>query len=99
MKKEIMNLLNSTEGTFRINNISYLKRWTVDALGRKVDRLTLEFDSINGVRFSIYDTEIIARDYAGIIAECQELTTRFLAEVEETLFKNLGAGYRNVGGK
>ena len=99
MKKEIMNLVNSEEGTFRINNISYLKRWTKDAMGCKVDRLTLEFDSINHVRFSIYNTEIIARDYEGIIAECQELTTRFLAEVERTLFKNLGAGYRNAGDK
>ena len=34
MKKEIMNLLNNTneEAYFRINNISYLRRWTKDAL-------------------------------------------------------------------
>lgn len=30
MKKEIMNLITSSEGQFRINNISYLKRWTKD---------------------------------------------------------------------
>lgn len=98
MKKEIMNLLNNTneEAYFRINNISYLRRWTKDALGNDVDRLTLEFDCINDVRFSVYDSEIKSRDYDGIIKECQELTQKFTDEIARTLCKNLGAGYRNV---
>ena len=77
MKKEIMNLINikSDEATyFRLNNISYLRRWTMDGLGNEVDRLTIEFDTINEVRFSLCDREIRSRDYAGIISECQEKT-------------------------
>ena len=95
MKKEIMNLVESEEGTFRLNNIAYLRRWTKDGMGCKVDRLELEFDSINHVNFGIYDTEIKSRDYEGIIDECQILIERFINEVSETLIKNLKAGYRN----
>lgn len=96
MKKEIMNLINSKEGTYRINNVSYLYRWTESALGEKVDRLTLEFDSINGVCFSICDCDIKSRDYDGIIKECSELTNRFFDEVSRTLTNNLKAGYKNT---
>ena len=96
MKKDIVNLLNSESGYFRINNISYLSRWTKDALGNNVDRLTLEFDSINGVCFSVFDREIKSRDYDGIIRECQDITQRFSEEIARTLCNNLGAGYRNV---
>lgn len=95
MKKDIINLVNSSEGTLRLNNISSLHRWTKDALGDDVDRLSIEFDNINNVNFSIVDREIKARDYAGIIAECCEKTQVFLQAVSETLCKNLSAGYRN----
>ena len=95
MKKEIMNLITSSEGQFRINNISYLKRWTKDGMGEDVDKLTLEFDNINNVCFSIYDQEIKSRDYDGIIRECQELTKRFMQEVERELLNNISVGYRN----
>lgn len=95
MKKEIMNLITSSEGQFRINNISYLKRWTKDGMGEDVDKLTLEFDNINNVCFSIYDQEIKSRDYDGIIRECQELTKRFMQEVERELLNNIRVGYRN----
>ena len=99
MKKEVMNLVNSNEGKFRLNNVSYLKRWTLDGLGNKVDRLELEFDTINNVCFSLYDREIKARDYDGIIEECKALTERFFKEVSDTLSKNLGAGYINTSRK
>lgn len=99
MKKEMMELLNSENGTFRINNVSYLKRWQKDALGNKVDRLTLEFDNINNVCFSLYDREIKSRDYDGIIEESKEITNRFFKEVSDTLTKNLGAGYINTSRK
>ena len=88
-----MNLIKSEEGTFRLNNICYLKRWTTNGLGIQVDKLALEFDNINGVCFYIDNVEILARDYEGIIAECQELQTRFLQEVETRLFSWMGAGY------
>lgn len=48
-----------------------------NALDMDVDELTLDFDSINGVRFSIYDTTIKSRDYDGIIKECCTLTEKF----------------------
>lgn len=96
MKKEIMDLIKSGDGSFRINNVSYLRRWTVDGLGHEVDRLVLEFDSINHVRFSITDHEIKSRDYDGIIEECKKLTEKFFEEVAHTLTKNLGAGYINT---
>ena len=97
MKKEIMNLINSKEGTYRLNNVSYLKRWTtLNAFNKEVDMLELKFDTINDVCFSIYDTTIKSRDYEGIIKECQIFTERFFNEVASTLCKNLGAGYKNV---
>ena len=72
MKKQIINLVNSEEGVFTLNNIAYLRRWTKDALGNPVDRLQIEFKNINGVNFAIYDAEITHRDYEGIIKECDE---------------------------
>ncbi len=95
MKKEIMKLVKSKEGTFRLNNVSYLHRWTEDGLGNPVDKLSLVFDTINQVCFGICDTEIHARDYDGIIAECQELTSRFFDEVARSLKNDMRAGYRN----
>lgn len=99
MKKEIMNLINTkVEGIscFRLNNVSYLTRWTKDGCGNDVDCLALEFDTINGVNFSLCDREIKSRDYEGIILECQRITEAFFAEIARTLKSNLQAGYRNV---
>lgn len=96
MKKEIMELVNASEGTVRLNSVSYLSRWTVNAMGEKVDMLRLEFNSINGVRYSVYKNEITARDYNGIIKECEAITNEFFAEVARKLTNDLRAGYRNV---
>lgn len=35
LRKEIKALLKAEEGTVKVNSISYLKRWTKDALGGK----------------------------------------------------------------
>lgn len=100
MKKEIMNLISSKEGMFRLNNVSYLKKWTFnDGLGHEEDILELEFDTINNVCFSIYDRRIKSRDYDGIIEECKILTESFFKEVASTLCNNLGAGYINTNKK
>ena len=88
-------MVNSEEGTFRLNNISYLRRWSKDALGNNVDKLVIEFDNINNVCFSLYDREIKSRDYEGIIGECEEKIQLFLSEVSKELCSNLKAGYRN----
>ena len=96
MKKEIMNLINANEGTVKLNNVSYLRRWTEDGLGNKVDKLVLEFDSVNGVRFNLFKNEITSRDYNGIIEECESITNAFFEEVASSLTSDLRAGYRNV---
>lgn len=95
MKKEIMKLLDTEVGYFRLNNISYLYWHRKDAFGDIVNTLKLEFDSINHVNFG-GSSEILSRDYEGIISECQEITDKFLEEVASTLKSNFKAGYRNV---
>ena len=89
-----MKLVKSAEGTFRLNNISRLYRWTTSALNEKVDCLTIEFDTINDVNFGL-TVNIESRDYDGIIAECQKATSNFLTTVALELNKNLENGYRN----
>lgn len=96
MKKEIKALIKAENGTFRLNNIASLKRWTVDGLGDKVDMLVIEFDNINHVNFSPNWYTIEARDYEGIIAECTAAIERYLAWVTDRLTKDLKAGYRNA---
>lgn len=95
MKKEIINLVNSEEGTFRINNIATLRRWTKSALNENVDKLAIEFDRINNVYFG-NSVEIESRDFAGIIEECEEATTAFLCAVALKLNNNLRNGYINA---
>lgn len=96
MKKEIIALVNSTEeGYFRLNNISKLYRLTKDALNQDCDVLKIEFDNINHVYFGMSIVDIKSRDFDGIIAECQQATTKYLEEVARTLNSNIAAGYRN----
>lgn len=94
MKKELMSVVNSEEGKFRLNSVSYLRRWAKDALNQDVDKLVLEFNNINNVCYSICDREIKSRDYDGIIKECEELTKKFMDEVSRKLCSDLRAGYR-----
>lgn len=94
MKNEIMNLINSEDGTFRLNNISKLHRWTKTALNENVDKLRIEFDAINGIDFSgIYD--IKCRNFEGIIEECEKATSDFLGRVSAKLTANIKNGYVN----
>lgn len=95
MKKEIMNLVNSEQGIFRLNNISFLKRWTKDAIGNDVDKLMLEFDTINNVSIGIRNFDVLGRDYESIIEECQKITSKYLLSVSDELCKNIRSGYRN----
>lgn len=95
MKKELMAVVNSSEGYFRLNNIASLKRWTKNAIGEDVDRLTIEFDNINNVNFIAPEHEIVSRDYEGIITECNEKTQLFLDAVAQRLCSELSNGYRN----
>lgn len=96
MKKEIMRLVNSDEKearVYRLNNVSFLRRWNYDGLGNRVDILELFFDNVNGVNYSIYNTRIKSRDYEGIMQEIEKLTEKFFKEVTKRTIKDLKAGY------
>lgn len=93
MKKEIIALVKSEEGTYRMNNISFLKRWTKSGLDEDVDMLELNFDNINHVNYGYSTVEIKSRDYEGIINECIAATEDYLSKVAERLAKDLRAGY------
>lgn len=93
MKKEIMKLINSSNGQLRINNVCTLRRWTKSAMDEKVDCLQLVFDPINNVEYSGW-TMINSRDYDGIIEEISQATTAFFADVADRLVKNLENGYK-----
>lgn len=95
MKKELLNFVNDDkdESRFRLNAISYLKHYTKNAFGKKIDRITIEFDQIFGHYCSISNNEIISRDFEGILTECQEKTEEFLSEVSRILCRELKAGH------
>ena len=94
MKKEIIKLLESKEGTLKLNNISKLRRFTKNALNEECDILKLDFDTINDVDFGMSNIEIKSRDWKEIIKECECLTEQFLDNaVKERIIKNLKAGY------
>lgn len=95
MKKEILNLVESNEGEFVLNNISRLRRWTNSAIGENVDKLVIEFENINNVNFGVASKEIVARDYNGIINEITIATKEYLQEVSNRLCSNLKCGYIN----
>lgn len=95
MKKDIMALVKSAGGMYRISNIATLIRWTKVPGSADVDALEIQFDNINRVNFAISSWEITARDYDGIIAEAQAATHKYLSYVAYELCKNLKAGYNN----
>lgn len=95
MKKEILNLVESNEGEFVLNNISYLRRWTNSAIGENVDKLVVEFENINNVNFGVASKEIVARDYNGIINEITIAQKEYLQEVSNRLCSDLKCGYIN----
>lgn len=95
MKKEIMNLLNSENGSFRINNISKLERWTKDGIGNDVDMLIIRFDPVNGVNFGDDTVRIDSRDFDGIIADCRRAINNHMNTVTNKLLEQLQNGYIN----
>ncbi len=95
MKKEIMALVNSAEGSYRLNNIATIRRWTKDGTGRTVDMLVIVFDPINGVDFGNNTVQLNQRTYEGIISDCERAINNHLKYVTNTLMNNLENGYRN----
>lgn len=88
-------MIESNEGEFVLNNISYLRRWKKSAIGENVDKLVVEFENINNVNFGVASKEIVARDYNGIINEITIATKEYLQEVSNRLCSNLKCGYIN----
>lgn len=92
-KNDIMNLVAAENGSLAVNPICYLSRWTVSALGSKVDRLSVVFNDINGMgRFS-GQVDIVSRDYAGIIAEVENAIRVKMQDVADYLCSALENGY------
>lgn len=91
MKKEINDLLAARNATLKLNKITYLKRWTVDGMGNKVDRLNVTFDSPSG-RVSFYTQEIESRDLPGIINEASEAVKIFAQKYAEETITQFKAG-------
>ena len=96
MKKEIMALIDSAEGTFRINNIATLRRWTRDGIGNKVDMLVIAFDPINGISFGDDTVQLNQRTFEGIIVDCERAINNHMKIVTNTLMSNLENGYVNT---
>lgn len=94
MKQEITALVNSAEGRCRINHVSELKRLTKDAAGLDCDVLKLEFNTTFFPRCHVYDNTIKSREYAGIIAECEQITRETLQRISDQLCSDIRAGYR-----
>lgn len=93
-KNDVIALINSNDGTLRVNNICTLRRWTVDPMGNvPVDKLELDFTSINGVgKFAGID-EIHSRDFEGIKAEIEAAIRKRMQAYTDYLCSALRNGY------
>lgn len=88
MKKEITALVESKEGTLKINQYCTLHRWTW--AGTKVDALEVRFDLIS---ISSHTYEIQSRDWQGIVEEIKEVQTKAFADTANHYNKVLSNGY------
>lgn len=94
LKTAITNLINSENGSFRLNSIAILERRTKNALNEDVDVLAVKFDALNGLIVkTCYCIEIQSREYAGIIDECNKAIQTFLNEAANQITNDLKAGY------
>lgn len=94
LKQEITALINSAEGRCRINSISTLNRFTKNAAGLDCDVLKLEFNTTFFANCHVYDNAIKARNYDGIIAECEQITRKTMQNISDRLCSDMRAGYR-----
>lgn len=94
MKKEIEKLLASENGRLEINSMFELHRWQKDALGNKVNELTLELRNINNVNYNIVCiVHIAGRTYTRIMKEIESNMRILIEELEERLISNVRTGY------
>lgn len=90
MKKEIMELINSEEGTLKINDFCTLYRWTKTALNEDVDKLEARFSIIH---YSSHVVEIQSREWRSIVDEVAYAQTKAFADSADELNKQLINGY------
>ena len=88
MKKEITALVESKEGTLKLNQFCTLYRWTWSIT--EVDKLEVRFDLTSA---SSHMYEIHSRDWQGIVEEIKEAQTKAFADAAETLNKQIANGY------
>lgn len=93
IKSDIINLINSDEGSVKLNHFTTLYRCT-NLFGTPVDRLKVEFGGID--RFSSTSKSIVARDYEGIIAEVQQRITEHFLDIADSLNRELANGYKRL---
>ena len=91
MKKEIENLLASSNATLKLNQFAYLHRWQKDALGNRVDRLTVCVSLI--AKPHDFCCEINSRDCAGIIREASVAVAMGFGQVAGKLATEMENGY------
>lgn len=90
MKKEIITLVNSKEGTLKINNYCTLQRWTKTALNEDVDKLEAIFSITH---YMSHTVEIQSRNWKSIVDEVVAAQTKAFAESADELNKQLLNGY------
>lgn len=90
MKKEIARLLQSEEGTLKVNKFCRLVRHTKNAFNEDVDVLKIEFSIHHCMDFS---KSIKSRDLAGIVEEIAISTQEAFDIAKEQYIKELQNGY------
>ena len=91
MKKEIMNIIKNG-GSIKINEAISLDREVGARIaGEEVDKLTARIKVV-GIK-GWYNTEIISREYNGIIEELNAAIEKAYAEAASNLCKQMKAGY------
>ena len=90
MKNEIIELLNSEEGTLKINKFCTLHRWTKSALNEDVDRLQAIFSI---TRYSSHTVDIDSRTWRAIVDDVASAQSKAFADSAEELNKQLLNGY------
>ena len=95
LKQDIEELLTLPEGVVKLNAFAYLRRWTSNFTNPYgLDKLSIEFEPINGVRYGIYDNEIWGRTYNDIILECCVKFDEFFQQVSYETTQALKGGHR-----
>lgn len=94
MKKDIMHLVASPEGEYRINPVCKLRRWTSIPGNHDIDKLVLDFDVIADMGRFDRSVDITSRDYDGIITEITNAIDEHFADIASYLNNCLKNGYR-----